>query len=355
MPLLPSTVTAGMSGHIAHSGQAYSKLNDWPNVVRDYNANNAGTADASSAWQTAINDLPNPGVGQGGAIVVPVGAYRFDSTVVHETGVPISIIVAGGGGLSETSNYDGRGAVVFPNTNGQTLFDFDSSGGAIHQFGHSIHGLTLSASRQAGDATGTIGIRARNLNRLQFTRCGFNKLSTGIYLDSAIDLSGSNDSAWHDFWGLHFSGCTTAIYSRHCYGFVMHGGSILNAAAGTGILLDNLGNTVSTQHVRITGVKFDGGAIGIDCRGGCNHFTDCIFENSTLGIKVWDGGSSAPLSGERNNIIGCNFSGSGTEKGFDILSSADRTKVVAPQFVNLGSPKYTNSGTNTDLIAVEAA
>src|SRR6059036_537728 len=93
MGLLPTNLTAGQSGHISHSNQAYGKLNSqWVDVQADYEATGDGSTEDTTAVQAAIDAVNTAGGGTG---FFPKGTY-----VVNGLTIPGNNIVLLGAGWS---------------------------------------------------------------------------------------------------------------------------------------------------------------------------------------------------------------------------------------------------------------
>lgn len=78
MALLPTSVTATASGHVAHTNQAHKKLNGGcVDVVADFAADNTGATNCHTQWQSAVTAAEADGV----PVYAPPGSYKFGATV----------------------------------------------------------------------------------------------------------------------------------------------------------------------------------------------------------------------------------------------------------------------------------
>jgi hypothetical protein len=87
MALLPTTMTAGTTGHVAHSVQLHKKANDvCVDVVADFGAAGNGSTDDTTAINNAITAAAALGAG-GGTVYFPPGTYSHSGTIVGKSNV----------------------------------------------------------------------------------------------------------------------------------------------------------------------------------------------------------------------------------------------------------------------------
>src|SRR4051812_44498132 len=82
MALLPTSVVSGNTGHIAHSNQAYSKLNGaWVDVKADFGAAGNGSTNDATAINNAVTAAAALGVNGGATVYFPPGDYNVGSAI----------------------------------------------------------------------------------------------------------------------------------------------------------------------------------------------------------------------------------------------------------------------------------
>ena len=117
MPTLQTGITAGATGHITDHNQIHGKLNDIPNVVRDYGAVGNDSTNNTSVLQAAIDAVYNvaAGVGRSGGLFFPSGIYRTDQLTMRQG---VQLIGEGHPGKGGDTKY---GAHLSARANGQRL------------------------------------------------------------------------------------------------------------------------------------------------------------------------------------------------------------------------------------------
>jgi hypothetical protein len=291
MGLLPTSLAAGATDHVADSNQSYLKHNQVIDVVADFQADPTGSADSATAVQAAIDAVPS----DGGIVFFPKGIYDI-GTVLDLTGrPPINLR-----GVMASANNDNVGSVLRTRTNGMTLMKV-GTGTLIHQ-GPTIEGLHFKSK---SGQTGYTFLDINTTNRWRLDRCTFDALDadtgTGLYLHH------SNDLAWWQILQPLFRNLRTAIQIDDAVGGTIVGGQILCAASDSSIGI----NAAAGIHMKVFGLFFDAG--GWHMKGVFNDATivGCKFE------KPRGAGFAVELTGTsyRNSFLGCNVVGDSATTG----------------------------------------
>lgn len=295
MALLPTNLVAGDPGHPGYHNQAHGKLNDIPNVVRDYGANSAGTADSSTQWNQMLSDL-----GNGGRAFAPLGLYRWDNEV--NFGVHPGLVVEGE--MSSTHNEStGYGTTIVSGTSGMRMAVVDT--GSLSHWGPTLVGLNFRAKT---GHTGVTCLVTKRVNRWRAERCGFRSedadANTGILIDYVTSAS---DNAWWYIEQPLISNFSKAIdFGAGTYGGVITGGQILLAGSSSIGLYAQGANAAS--NVKVLGLFIDNGT---PIKGNFNHsaFVGMKIEGAANGIPAMDLGTT--LASRRNFILGLTVGGKG--------------------------------------------
>jgi hypothetical protein len=151
MALLPTSVSAGTSGHLANHAQVHGKLNTGAvDVVADFGADNTGTNSASTAIQNAVTAAENAG---GVPVYIPPGDYKMTTTVnITKPGM-----VVFGAGWESSLNI--------PNATNIDVFTFVPANG-IRMDGVVIRDLRIDCN--GANQTGGGGINAFGASYCQF-------------------------------------------------------------------------------------------------------------------------------------------------------------------------------------------
>jgi hypothetical protein len=291
MALLPTNLTAGMTDHIGDSNQAHGKLNDFPNIVRDYGADPTGAADSYSAVNTALSETPS----NGGPLVCPPGIYDFGTTLDLTSRPSVWLI-----GAKAASSGDNQGTVFRTRTNGMTLMKV-GAGTLIHQ-GPTIEGLHFKSKT---GQTGFTFLDINTTNRWRLDRCAFD--ATDLGTGTGLYLHHTNDLAWWQILQPLFRGLQTSIQIDDSVGGTIIGGGIIVPANDTAVGI----NAAAGTHMKMFGTFFDGGAW---------HMKG-VFNNSTIvGVKFEKprgAGFAVELTGTsgRNSFLGCEVIGDGATTG----------------------------------------
>jgi hypothetical protein len=334
MGLLPTNVIAGNTGHIANSNQVHGKLNDFPNIVRDYGADPTGVADSYSAVAAAISDTPS----SGGPLVCPPGIFDFGTTIDLTSRPAIWLI-----GAKAASHNDTMGTVFRTRTNGMTLMKVGT--GALIHTGPTIDGLHFQSKT---GQTGYTLTEIDTVNRWRLDRCAWDaadpNTGTGLLIQS------SEDNAWWQILQPLLRNLATGIQIDDTVGGTIIGGGIIGAANDTSVCL----NATAATQVNIFGLFFDGGGWQVKGLWTDSHFVGCKFENPR------GAGAGMEFTGvsRRNMIVGCNVSGDGSTTGPGLVfgaSASDNYYAITTE--NMGAaPSITdNAGRNIGVLVTGGA
>ncbi len=317
-PQLDETITAGQTGHLSDHSQLHEKAN-YVYDVTDFGAVGDGTTDDSSAIQAAIDALealanPPP-------LLFPVigdaGQYLCNTGLVYDD---IGIRIIGGGGQGRNEDPL-TGASLIAGTNGMELLRINSTSTLIHP-GPIIENINFVDESAAKTAT---LLRIHNILRWTVRNCTFRDASATGGIGLEITREAGGDNAWGIVDQCTFTALDVGLSAVASNGFTMVGGHF----TGGQCVLDE-----DTQSVKIFGTKWDGD--GILIQGASNSVQGATLENCTPGIDINDTGSG--LRGKRNSIMGCDFTGSGTETGLAFTGTdPSDNQVFGPTFTNLAT------------------
>ena len=155
MPLLPTNLVAGNTGHIAYTNQVHGKLNDLPNAVRDYACVGDNSFNNSTNLQAAIDATGNAAAtrGRGGTLVIPPGIYRTDQLTMKPG---VRLLGLGAPGPGGNTAY---GSILAARANSQRVLFIDGAS-AVLQEGFVCENVGFSSAGFTG-VTG-VGIYATN-------------------------------------------------------------------------------------------------------------------------------------------------------------------------------------------------
>lgn len=289
--------------------------------IMDFGAKCDRTTDDSAAIQAAINSIPQSGRQVGGRLEIPAGGCLVNSTLSFNGLVAIRVV--GEAGLSYQESSSGSfGAALIAGTNNETLISIDSSS-FVNHWGPEFDNLNLMV--KAGK-TGVTLMKIRDTNRVAVNNTTFRDAAVGISIDSALTQISGGDASWEMFENDRFINNGMGIDSIQSYGFTVDGGDIQSSSGQTG-------------------VKFDGGTTCIDSVGGGIEITDNNFERCGTAVSI-HALASTNESGIGNMLASDTFVGSGVETGINIQTGAINTRVIAADYVNLGT-NLVNNGTGT--------
>lgn len=321
MALLPTNLTAGNSGHVSHSNQAYDKLNGaWYDVQADYGAVGNGTTDDTAAIQAAIDAAFTAG---GGVVYFPVASYKL--TAALQVKNYVRLIGAGDQAttlIQATSNAHGiygnnavRVAIENlwiegPNTGtGKGIFlewDDAALGGTPY---HLLRAVTVNEF--------AVGIEMENPFVLSMERVIVQNCTTGFYLHGQVPTGSAGTST--TLTGCYAISCTTGIKFE-----TMTYCSLISCAVDhctTGYEIKNCNGFVLTG----CGSEYSSGDTGL---------------TNPTGVKV-DGGSSVVLTGfyQYNNLF----------RAIYVTGSAQNVQIIGAREINdIGTPTnfiQTDTGT----------
>ncbi len=289
--------------------------------VMEYGAVGDGVADDSTEIQAAIDAieaLANPV-----PLFFPVGEYLCTTGLVFDDGL-IRIIGGGGQGRAEDPL---QGATLIAGTNAMELLRINSTT-SLEQEGPIIEHMNFRDESAAKTAT---LLRIHNINRWTLRNCTLRDASGtgGIGLELTRETAG--DNAWGMVDQCTFVNNESGLVATRSFGFNLVGGHF-TSAAGT---VQHLHIDENSSAIQIQGTKFDND-IGILIEGSHNSVIGATFENCNPGIRFNDTGSG--LNGKRNQIVGCGFTGSGSETGIDFTGTLPRdNQVLGSTFTNLAT------------------
>lgn len=269
MGLLPESITAGSTGHLAHSVQAYKKLNGLVlDVKNDFGATGLGLVDETDRILDAIGELPSYASGTGsGGLYFPPGQYLVEDSIEVPSGVHIF-----GPAL--------RGALIIGNVDGPILTTpSDVSGNPISAYQH-VHHLQVKNTSTHADS------RALLLVQTSHAHAMFSSFQTAG--GHTVELRGAivSDVAWNRVGGG--TGAETGIY--------------LNGIAGSGAINKNrvLYNHITDSKSAVRALQGYGNKIvgnhAEAIAGGATSYT-AAFSFSSL-----NGGSIRDNSMEASNV-----------------------------------------------------
>jgi hypothetical protein len=310
MPLLPQRTLSNTDvEHLADHNQIHPKLNDWPNVVRDYGAVGDDSTNNAAAIQAAIDATANVAAarGRGGTLVFPPGIYRTSSTIVLKEGVQLL-------GLGRPGVSDARyGAFINGSTSGMTVLSFPDSG-SVNQNGLQLTNMGISCNGGLANVTGLLlsGLTFWRVDNCVFLSPGNGEMATGIKIEAGAN--GNLDDNWGvldrtDFRRVRVGVENTdgGLHANYC-SYVAS-----SAMAGQGTIGFKMTATTTrqSQNNRIVGCEFEpaGGGMGILCQGSFNRIIACHVEGDSAtqlavaGYKFEKVAGSSSQAGTRSTVL----------------------------------------------------
>lgn len=347
MALLDDTIVSGQVGHLADHSQAWGKLNDWPNIVRDYGCVGDDSTNNTTNLQAAIDATANVGLtrGRGGTLVIPPGIYRTDQLTM-KPGVRLL-----GLGSPAPGGNAAYGAVLSPRANSTRILFIDGDT-AVLQEGFVCENVGFYSN----GFTGTTGIGIYATNRWRLIGCAFTgpagtPMDTGIFCTArnAADTA-SRDCAWWNVTRGDFRRCQNAMNVAGLGGKIDACNFVPESAqSGETAILIRADSNENSQSCEVVSCMFDGTAsagYGVRIQGLDNGVSLCKFEaagSTGAGVRI-EVGSGAPVP-KRNTIFGNHFAGYGVGgDGVDVASTCESTGIFMNQF---SSGDITNAGSGT--------
>ena len=283
--------------------------------VMEYGAVGDGATDDSTAIQAtidAIEALANPS-----PLFFPVGEYLCNTGLVFDD---LLIRIIGGGGQSRSEGPP-QGSTLIAGTNAMTLLRINSTTALVHE-GPIIENMNFVDESAANSA---VLLRIHNSNRWTLRNCTFRDANGTGGIGLHLTKEAAGDNANGEVHQCTFRDNETNLLATASFGFSMFGGN----CTGGPITLDE-----DTQDVKIFGTKLTNDGITIE--GSSCSVQGASLENANPGITINDTGSGQ--RGRRNSIVGCNFTGSGTETGIT-FSGTDPSdnQVIGATFTNLAT------------------
>ena len=303
-PLPTRTLSNTATDHLADHNSIHPKLNDIPNVMRDYGAKGDGVTNDAPAFNNLIAALPstsNATSPTGGMFYVPPGRYIIGTpgiTVPSTTQVWML-----GSNFASTGHSANKVACQLISPSGATwpVITMGESTGSAAWYGSKIENISF---RDAG-GNGVGGIQWWNSCMGQVVNCDFQNFQAGFGV-----ATGPMASANPQYTKIMFCRSESCKYGVYAYG------------ADTEVI-----------HCDLHGVNATGsavaiiGSIGVDCQGGCH----------IVGGSIQDWETGVRFQGAAGKIYGTaleNSSGTGENYGIRVMGTASLTYIAGIDIVN---------------------
>jgi hypothetical protein len=246
-----------------------------------------GTTNNATALQTLINTIPTTGNGRLATFLWPyvsAGKYIVSSQVTWGERSIRNI----GVGASPYNNPPYCSAIL-AGADSFTMFAVDG-GSTLQSNSPSFENLLFAANGH----TSVVGLKVKNANRCHLKTVAFVNLLEGVELDE-----GAEDCAWHDWFGVHFYGCTTGVKSVKSNSWAWWGGELTNCGVGIDI--------VDGNQIQIGGIKISSpSTCGIRSSGSENILQAMIEMGTAAGprtaVQINSTGTQAD-TGEGHKIV----------------------------------------------------
>jgi hypothetical protein len=342
MPLLPvRTLASTAQNHLDDHNQIHPKLNDVPNVKRDYGATGDGTTNDVAAFQAAYDALPSTaGVNAvvGGMIFIPPGRYNIGTPGIDMTSGKACYWL--GSNYSSTNISANQTACQLRTATGATwpIMQLGPITASSNWWGSVIENISF---RDGGGNNTAGAILQGQGNFARIVKCDFQNFQAGYGIKQAA-------SSFDPQYTL-IQACTFYDNKFGIYQFNDGTGGTADRASDTEIqncvITANAAVIAGSVGIRaINSTRIYGGAIqnqetALDIIGEANKVIGTAFENTLTGGLLGINVGTAALN---NFIIAPDFAGTYTTNRIRIQAGASKTLLIISDLTGL-----TDSGTNT--------
>jgi hypothetical protein len=318
MSLLRTGLTAGVDvGHTSDHNQAHAKLNDFPNVRRDYGATGDGVTDDTAVIQQAFDD--NAGI----TVLVPKGTYRVSALSTNGEGQ----IIQGAGGYQ----WNGIAKTIFKAKAGFTgdIFTVAANGQTLERF--------FIDGNNGGGGHAHSGIWYDNGGKTVTRQVCVTGCQVGVRIDHAVGHSNNEFlldavvAKQNTIWGIGIMPGTPNVTNNNQAGTILNCTCFVNGTS-PGNTVDQGGCLIKANLNKLLGGDFEGNygcgiQIGETIDNGGFSTATVVMPNDMEGNSMWDLYSEY---GARNLFIGsANFNiGLGSHADLETIEANNNEIVI---------------------------